>query len=71
MGTKLEDLKVKCSLLNCNLGAEKTLGRLQRHWALLQRRLDTMNSRVAHTETQWQELTLRVSCCKKYAKQSQ
>lgn len=61
MGTRLEELKDKCPLLNCNVGVEKTLGQLQRHWALLQQRLDTLKSRVAHTETQWKEIMLRVS----------
>lgn len=65
MGTRLEELKDKCPLLNCNVGAQKTLSYLQRHWALLQRRLDTLNSRVIHIETQLLEIMLRVSFCKK------
>ncbi|XP_046692457.1 nesprin-2-like isoform X2 [Silurus meridionalis] len=60
MGTRLEDLKHKSSMLNCNVEAEKTLGHLQRHWVLLQQRLDTLKSRVAHTETQWKEIILRI-----------
>lgn len=70
MGTRLEELKDQCLLLNCNVGAEKTLGHLQRHWALLQWRLDTLKSRVSHAETQWVEIMLRVSSCKKKTTQS-
>ncbi|MCI4389446.1 hypothetical protein PGIGA_G00098050 [Pangasianodon gigas] len=60
MGSRLEEMKDKCPLLNCNVGAEKTLGHLQRHWALLQQRLDSLKSRVALTETQWKEIMLRI-----------
>lgn len=68
MGTRLAELKGNCPLLNCNVDAEKTLGHLQRHWALLQWRLNTLNSRVALSETQWWEIMLRVSSCKKKKK---
>ncbi|KAF4070784.1 hypothetical protein AMELA_G00277550 [Ameiurus melas] len=64
MGRRLEELKDKCPLLNCNVGAEKTLGHLQSQWALLQQRLDTLKSRVAHTETQWKEIMLRTKRCR-------
>ncbi|XP_058234972.1 nesprin-1 isoform X2 [Hemibagrus wyckioides] len=60
VGTRLEELKDQCLLLNCNVAAEKTLGHLQRHWALLQWRLDTLKSRAAHAETQWVEIMLRI-----------
>ncbi|KAK3542505.1 hypothetical protein QTP86_027710 [Hemibagrus guttatus] len=60
VGTRLEELKDQCPLLDCHVAAEKTLGHLQRHWALLQWRLDTLKSRVAHTETQWMEIMFRI-----------
>lgn len=65
MGTRLEDLKDQCRVLNCNVASEKNLGHLLKHWDLLQWRLDMQKSRVAHTETQWLEIKLRVSPCKK------
>ncbi|KAK2864041.1 hypothetical protein Q7C36_003195 [Tachysurus vachellii] len=60
VGTRLEDLKDQCRVLNCNVASEKNLGHLLKHWALLQWRLDMLKSRVAHTETQWLEIKLRI-----------
>ncbi|GAA6103692.1 nesprin-2 [Tachysurus ichikawai] len=60
VGTRLEDLKDQCRVLNCNVASEKNLGHLLKHWDLLQWRLDMQKSRVAHTETQWLEIKLRI-----------
>ncbi|KAI4900991.1 hypothetical protein NFI96_032985 [Prochilodus magdalenae] len=58
---RLEGLRENCEVRGCNVAADRTLGNLWRHWAMLHRRLDAFKSRATHSETEWKEVMLRVN----------
>ncbi|XP_036438507.1 LOW QUALITY PROTEIN: nesprin-2 [Colossoma macropomum] len=61
MDRRLEELRESCQVQACNVAADRTLGKLWRHWAMLQHRLDAFKSRVVHTKTEWKEMMLRIN----------
>ncbi|KAL6486315.1 hypothetical protein MHYP_G00057070 [Metynnis hypsauchen] len=61
MDQRLEELRESCQVQACNVAADRTLGNLWRHWAMLQHRLDAFKSRLVHTETEWKEIMLRIN----------
>ncbi|XP_072538856.1 nesprin-2a isoform X2 [Salminus brasiliensis] len=61
MSRRLEEMRESCLAPGCNAAVDQTLGNLWRHWAMLQRRLEALKSRVTHTKTEWKEIWLRIN----------